>query len=169
MSKSVIGYKELIWIYSDLERRVKSIRKFSYRFRFAGPTFKSLGKVSLPLATQPVKPLIYTIMDAVPAQTYIYINIYVLPLLGSEVLDCKLLMADKVASRLYKRSVCHTKNDIYFYNNEWNVPLFPSFSNHVYVEIDCSTSVTFTRSQLPKSLKKLFRSLQKNHSTSFRK
>ena len=66
-------------------------------------------------------------------------------LLGLDVLDRESLMADTVANRLTKRGVAQ-ENGSYFYFDEWHVPLLRSKNGHVYVEMDCSMSIMFTRS-----------------------
>ena len=101
----------------------------------------------LPLATPPGKPPIFVQMDVVNAD--------IPALLGMDILDRESLIADTVANRLTKRSVVHD-NGSYFYFDEWYMPLFRSKSGHVYVEIDCSTTVMFTRSQLGKLHKQFF-------------
>ena len=76
-------------------------------------------------------------------------------LLGMDVLDHESLMADTVGNRLTKRSVV-LDNVFYFYFDEWHMPLYRSKSGHVYVEMDCSTTVMFTRSQLGELHKQFF-------------
>ena len=116
--KSVIGHKELKKIFSRLGRRVKKLKTSFNRFRFADTTFKSLGQVSIPLATPPGRPPISVTMDVVPVD--------IPPLLGLDVLDRESLIADTVANQLTKRSFCRSEDGSYFYYDEWHVPVITS-------------------------------------------
>ena len=101
----------------------------------------------LPLATPLGKPTIFV-------QLYL-VNADIPALLGMDVLDRESLMADTVGNRLTKRSFVQD-NWSYFYFDEWHMPLYRSKSGHVYVEMNCSTIVMFTRSQLGKLHKQFF-------------
>lgn len=70
-------------------------------------------------------------------------------LLALDVFDRETLIADTVAIGLTEWGVTH-QNSSFFYFGNCHMPLFRSKSGHVYVEMDCSTSMMFTRSQLNK-------------------
>ena len=108
--KSCIGLKELRKIFNHLGKRVTKLKRSINRFRFADTTYKSLGQISLPLATPAEKPPIHVMMDVVPAD--------IPPLLGMDVLDRESLIADTVANRLTKRSVCRENDGTQFYYDE---------------------------------------------------
>ena len=104
--KSCIGLKGLIKIFNHIGRRVKKLKRSFNRFRFADTSYKSLGQISLPLATPAGKPPVYVTMDVVPAD--------IPPLLGMDVLDRESLIADTLANRLTKGSVCRKNYGAYF-------------------------------------------------------
>ena len=106
-----------------------------------------LEKASLPLATLPGRQMIYVEMAVVNAD--------IPALLSLDVLDREAVMADTVANRLTKRYLAQN-NGSYFYFDEWHVPMLCSKSGHVHIEMDCSSSVMFTRSQLGKLHKQFF-------------
>ena len=145
--KSCIGLKELKSVFASFGRRIPQLKWSPNRFRFADTSYDSLGKASLPLATPPGKPTIFVEVDVVKAD--------IPALLGLDVLDREFLMADTVANRLTKRGVAQD-NGSCFYFDEWHVTLLRSKSGHVYVEMDCSTSMMFTKSQLTKLHKQFF-------------
>ena len=134
-------------MFGRLGRRVPRLQWSPNRFRFADTSYNSLGKVLLPLATPLGKPTIFLQLDVVSAD--------IPALLGKDVLHRESLMADKVGNRLKKRSVVHD-NGSYFYFDEWHMPLYRSKSGHVYVEMDSSTTVMFTRPQLGKLHRQFF-------------
>ena len=69
-------------------------------------SFKSPDQVELPLATSPRKPQIYIKMEFFPA--------YIPPLLGMDILDREVLIADTVTNHLTKRSACKATHGTYF-------------------------------------------------------
>ena len=145
--KSCIGLRELKSIFSRFGRRVPQLKWSPNRFRFADTSYNSLGKVSLPLATPPSGPPIVAEMDIVNAD--------IPALLGLHVLDREALMANTVANRLTRRSLVQN-NSSFLYLDEWHVPLLRSESGHVYAEMDCPSSVMFTRPQLGRLHKQFF-------------
>ena len=153
--KSCIGLRELKSIFSRFGRRIPQLKWSQNRFRFADTSYNSIGKVSLPLATPPSGPPIVVEMDVVNAD--------IPALLGLNVLDREALMADTVANRLTRRSLVQN-NGSFLYLDKWHVPLLRSESGHVYVEMDCPSSVMFRRSQLGKLHKQFFTPPQKSSS-----
>lgn len=145
--KSCIGLKELKYVFRQLGRRVPNLKWSTNRYRFADTSYESLGKASLPLATPLCKLTILVEMDVVNAD--------IPALLGLDVLDREALMADTVANRLTKRCLAQNEGSC-FYFDDWHVPLLRSKSGHVYVAMECSASVMFTRSQLSKLHKQFF-------------
>ena len=137
--KSCIGLRELKSILSRFGRRIPELKWSPNRFRFAGTSYNSLGKISHPLATPPSGPPIVVEMDVVNADIH--------ALIGLDVLDREALMADTVANRLTRRSLVQN-NASFLYLDEWHVPLLCSESGHVYVEMDCPSSIMFTRHNL---------------------
>ena len=146
--KSVIGRKELARILRAQGLPFPTLRRSYRRFRFADTTFKSLGQVSISLATPPGIPPLPVVMDVVEAE--------IPALLGLDMLDKELLTADTVTNRLTKRKLFRLQDGSYKHLNECSVPLIRAKSNHVYAEMDLATSSFFTKPQLAKLHRQFF-------------
>ncbi len=77
-------------------------------------------------------------------------------LLGTDVLDRELLVPDTVMNRLAKRTVLEGMDGHHIYSDNWFVPMYRAPSSHVYVYMDLSATVHFTRTQLSKLHQQFF-------------
>ena len=110
-------------------------------FRFADATFKSLGRVDIPLATPTGVGNIYVPMDVVSAD--------VPGLLGLDILDKYKMTHDTVCKRLVKKTVLSSTDEYVMDLEDWSVPLV-RFDGHCYPDIAVTTDVMFSRSTLEK-------------------
>ena len=108
--KSIFGRKELNRIFVSQGISLKPLLGSRNRFRFADATFKSIGRVKIPLATLPGIPAIPVTMDVVDAD--------IPALLGLDALDKEFLVADTVANRLTKRVPVKSNNGPQTYVDE---------------------------------------------------
>ena len=145
--KYCIGLKELKSVFASFGLRIPQLKWSPNCFRFVELRTIPLGRLYCRLQYPPGKPTIFVEMDVVKAD--------IPALLGLDLLDRESLIADTVANRLKKRGVAQDGGS-FFHFDEWQVPLLRSKSGYVYVEMDCSTSMMFTRSRLTKFHKQFF-------------
>eukprot|EP00171_Calliarthron_tuberculosum_P003553 IDg3553t1 len=112
---SVIGWKQLHRINSQIGRRSIPIANYTRRSRFIDSVYKSLGSVCLALATPEGVQNIHVTLDIVSAD--------VPALLGLEVLDSECLYADTVTKRLVNRIVISVPGEYLEYVDNWHMLL----------------------------------------------
>ena len=142
-----------------LRRRMK-LRPSTKSFRFADATYKSLGRLDLPLATPNGVTNIDVTLDVVAAD--------VPTLLGLDVLDHHCLTADTVCNELVKKTIIRRDGDGVRLIEDWSVPLMRA-DGHVYADIAKPDVIYFTRKELQKlhrhfahpSAEKLYKLLRK--------
>lgn len=146
--KSVVGRKELNRILNAIGMHERKIFPSRNRFRFADAVYESSGRVMLPLFTPPGASKVIVEMDIVTAD--------ILALLGMDVLDKESLAPCTVSNRLVKRVLHKRPDGKNIYIDEWSVPKKRSASNHLYADLNLSTAMYFTRTQLSRLHRQIF-------------
>lgn len=145
---SVVGRKELNRILTEMGKHHRDIRPSSRSFRFGDVSCKSRGTILLMMETPTGIPPVEVNCDIV--------DVDVPALLGMDVLDREKLIADTVSNRLVQRIPMTSPDGKIFFIDGWSVPMKRSSSSHVYVKIDTSTRIHFTRAQLSKLHRQFF-------------
>lgn len=140
-ARSVISEKKLEKnpIILDQSFRIANREQSALYFKFADTTFKPLGTVSLALRKAGHTHVI-TIKDDV-------VSANVPTLIGLDVLDREILMADIVHNVLYKRVAFNIDRGDTIYVEEWETPLYRSGSGKLYVPTTL-TIINFTHAQI---------------------
>ena len=148
--KAVVGRTERNRIFEKMGMGPPNLSRpsFSKRFRFADNTFESIGQVNIPLRTPfaiaPINVQLDVVQTDIPA------------LLGMDILDRELLIADTVANRLTKRVRVEHKDVTMSYVDEWSGPLYSAHGNHVFARMNFPSKVNFSTAKLLKLHKTFF-------------
>ena len=110
--------------------------------------YQSRGKVTLPLKTPSGIPKVMIELDIVDAD--------IPALVGMNVLDKKSLTPCTITNRLIHKVKGTTRDGKDIMIDSWSVPLIRSPSNHLYAEMESTTPLFFTRSQLVKLHRQFF-------------
>lgn len=102
----------------------------------------------MPLATPPGVPRVFVEMEIVNAD--------IPALLGMDIMDKESLTPCTVSNRLIKRIIISRSNEREKFFDEWSIPMRRSRSNHFYADMNISTSMFFTRTQLSHLHKQFF-------------
>ena len=139
--KSVVGINQLNWILLTFGKKGTPRMKSENSFQFGDVTVPSKGLIEITLGTLP---------NTRPIHAFIgIVTVYILTLLGLDVLDGEKLYAGNATNRLIHRQILSAPVEPLMYEDSWNVPLI-RFSGDLYAPINLPRCAFYNSAQLNK-------------------
>lgn len=156
-----MGRKEFNRIIAAFGHHRRKILPSKNKFTVADAVYESLGKITIPIGTPPGIPRVFVEIEIVNAE--------IPALLGMDIMNKGSITPCIVSNGLAKRVLVPQESECPKLEDEWSIPIRRSRSSQLYVDMDISTSMFFTKPQISRlhrqfyhpSVQKLFNILKR--------